>query len=239
MKKINGYISNFEEAVLAMHASRLGILEPTTERLNAEEREKIESGSIFCFVEGLGGMKRWTDGRIWSPSKICGEFLIYQEVPRHMSKNSIKKRKEVERAFESIQPVLAQEKQPDETIDKTTMHKKTVCIKHESANYHIIAYYRPIFANSSLVDVPYFQKLAAALETYLPLKDDAFLKEAMVAGDEFYRKYGLDKDLREPVLLPAKRDMLEKIALEVLMTLGKSSQRRGRIIFQKERDKIK
>lgn len=234
MKKINGYINNYEEACLVVHASRLGALARTTERLNAEERESIESGSIFCFIENENGMKRWTDGRIWSPSKISGEFLLYQEVPRHLSKNSIKKRKEVERVLDNVGGAGRRSRHED-TIDRTTMHKKTVCIRHGNSNYHIIAYYRPIFANSSLADLEYFRRLSAALSSFPELKNDEHLRKERMLDDGFYKKYGLKRDVEDSMLDSGKRVMLESMALEVLITLGKNSYKRGRrLLFQSD-----
>lgn len=34
------------------------------------------SGAVFVFGEEESGMKRWTDGRLWSPSRISGNFLV-------------------------------------------------------------------------------------------------------------------------------------------------------------------
>lgn len=42
----------------------------------------IMPGSVFVFDEGESGIYRWTDGRIWSPSRICGNFLVYRELLR-------------------------------------------------------------------------------------------------------------------------------------------------------------
>lgn len=234
MNTIYGYIGTYEEACLIVHASRIGALRPTAERLNTEEREKIESGSIFCFIENTNGMKRWTDGRIWSPSKICGEFLIYQEVPRHMSKNSIKKRKEFEKVVDVIQPSPRRSLR-EELLDRTTMHKKTVCIKHENESYHIIAYYRPIFSTSSLLDIPYFQKLNGALKEHPELKSNDFLRNELRLGDAFYTKYSLDREVGELLLEEEQRSALEKMAVEMLTMLGKNSQRRMRhLVFQQD-----
>ncbi|KAG0198650.1 hypothetical protein BGX28_007913, partial [Mortierella sp. GBA30] len=44
----------------------------------------IESGSVFVFDEDESGICRWTDGRIWSPSRICGNFLVYRELYRKL-----------------------------------------------------------------------------------------------------------------------------------------------------------
>lgn len=228
MKKIQGYISNYEEALLLVHAARLGGVELSTERLNSDEREMINSGNIFIFIENENGMKRWTDGRIWSPSKICGEFLIYQEVPRHMSKNSIKKRKEIEKVMDSIESVeYMRARVRDEPVDRTTLHKKTVCIKHENANYHIIAYYRPIFVNSSLMEMPYFKRLSAVLIEHPGLRmNDELFRE--MADANFWNKYGLIPRPGKTVLDSNKRSFLENIALEVLCTLGRNVQKKSR-----------
>lgn len=224
MKKITGYINNYEEAMLIMHASRLGCFELTRERLSSDERDKIESGDIFCFIENENGLKRWTDGRIWSPSKICGEFLVYQEVPRHLSKNSIKKRK-TDETKDQIRLGLSKK---EETVDRTTMHKKTICIKFENCNYHIIAYYRPIFVNNSLMDIPFFQKLSNALNIYPVLKDDDFVRQNLDRETGFFERFRIQREYEYVVLEKNKRAMLEGIAVDVLASLSKESMRRRR-----------
>ena len=227
MNRKIGYIANYEEACLVIHAARFGAMKPTLERLNTDQRDQIETGAIYFFVENGNGMKRWTDGRIWSPSKIYGEFLIYQEVPRHMSKNSIKKRKEKERESTTGR-FNFKESLRDELLDRTTMHKKTVSIKYGDVKYHIIAYYRPIFENASLMDQPYFCKLSEALKKNPELKDDDFLhREMKELGDKFYEKYDLDKEINQPVLQENQRDILEKLVSETLAMLAKSLQRRN------------
>ncbi|KAI1303227.1 hypothetical protein EDD11_005441 [Mortierella claussenii] len=45
----------------------------------------ITPGSVFVFDETESGICRWTDGRIWSPSRICGNYLIYRELFRKLS----------------------------------------------------------------------------------------------------------------------------------------------------------
>lgn len=198
-----------------VHAIRLGCFPTMTARLKAEERCRIESGDIFCFIENANGMKRWTDGRIWSPSKICGEFLVYQEVPRHLSKNSIKKR----RVGESLYSVNLARK--EDIVDRTTLHKKTISIRLESTTYHVISYYRPIFATYSLMDIPFFQQLDEALNLFPELKDDAFVQENMKNDSEFYVKYNVQRDFQKAVMEEEKRRALEKIAAEVLGFLWK------------------
>ncbi|OIR58238.1 MAG: Gti1/Pac2 family protein [Amphiamblys sp. WSBS2006] len=49
-------------------------------RLHDNERRQIRSGSIFVYDEAVSGIKRWTDGMIWSPSRTVEDFLIYREL---------------------------------------------------------------------------------------------------------------------------------------------------------------
>lgn len=46
-------------------------------RLKEDERKlMIKSGTIFIWDEKVAGMKRWTDGLLWSPSRILQNFLV-------------------------------------------------------------------------------------------------------------------------------------------------------------------
>jgi hypothetical protein len=53
-----------------------------TRRLVDSERKMITSGSVFVFDEDESGIKRWTDGFFWSPSRILGNFLLYRETEK-------------------------------------------------------------------------------------------------------------------------------------------------------------
>jgi hypothetical protein len=76
----HGYIENTRDSLLLFEACKRGIIPRITRRLQDRERYLIRSGSIFCFDEKESGIKRWTDGLIWSPSRILGNFLIYREM---------------------------------------------------------------------------------------------------------------------------------------------------------------
>ncbi|KAJ6151044.1 hypothetical protein N7470_007638 [Penicillium chermesinum] len=47
------------------------VLEPT-----------FSGGSVFIYEENSSGIKRWTDGVTWSPSRILGNFLVYRELDK-------------------------------------------------------------------------------------------------------------------------------------------------------------
>jgi hypothetical protein len=56
--------------------------------LTREERDHIRSGSVFIWDEDEANILRWTDGRRWSSSRPCGNFIIYDELDSGLSRDS-------------------------------------------------------------------------------------------------------------------------------------------------------
>ncbi|KAJ1928174.1 Gluconate transport-inducing protein [Tieghemiomyces parasiticus] len=79
LESYTGYIETGHDALLLFEACRRGILHRVQRRLGEKERNTIRSGSIFVWDEEESGMKRWTDGKSWSASRVLGCFLTYQE----------------------------------------------------------------------------------------------------------------------------------------------------------------
>ncbi|KAI9503103.1 Gluconate transport-inducing protein [Coemansia spiralis] len=79
METYYGFVSTSEDALALFEACRLGYKQRVPRRLSDAERGAIRSGSVFVWEEGESGMKRWTDGRSWSPSRVQGCFLTYHE----------------------------------------------------------------------------------------------------------------------------------------------------------------
>ena len=77
-----GWIETTGDALLILEAARRGLIPRVTRRLVDAERKMITSGSVFVFDEDESGIKRWTDGFFWSPSRILGNFLIYRETDK-------------------------------------------------------------------------------------------------------------------------------------------------------------
>lgn len=48
--------------------------------LEQERADLIRTGSVFVWDEAEAGMRRWTDGRCWSASRVSGCFLTYREL---------------------------------------------------------------------------------------------------------------------------------------------------------------
>ncbi len=65
---------------MLFEACRLGLLPRVQRRLSEKERQSIRSGSVFVWDEREAGMRRWTDGKSWSASRVSGSFLTYREM---------------------------------------------------------------------------------------------------------------------------------------------------------------
>jgi len=78
----SGWIETTGDALLILEAARRGLIPRVTRRLVDSERKMITSGSVFVFDEVESGIKRWTDGFFWSPSRILGNFLLYRETDK-------------------------------------------------------------------------------------------------------------------------------------------------------------
>jgi hypothetical protein len=78
----SGWIETTGDALLILEAARRGMIPRVTRRLVDNERKMITSGSVFVFDEDESGIKRWTDGFFWSPSRILGNFLLYRETDK-------------------------------------------------------------------------------------------------------------------------------------------------------------
>ncbi|KAJ6502267.1 Gti1/Pac2 family-domain-containing protein [Mycena sanguinolenta] len=76
------HVRNAHDAHVVFEATRQGFLRPITRRLDESERATlIQSGAVFVWVEEehAAGLKRWTDGRVWSQSRMREPYLFYDE----------------------------------------------------------------------------------------------------------------------------------------------------------------
>ncbi|KXT03410.1 hypothetical protein AC578_1576 [Pseudocercospora eumusae] len=79
----HGFVHNSMDGLVLFEACLSGKLHHVPRRPHDRERSSlIKSGSIFIYEENASGIKRWTDGVAWSPSRILGNFLIYRELEK-------------------------------------------------------------------------------------------------------------------------------------------------------------
>ena len=78
-----GHIASTQDALVLFEACLSGALNHVARRPHDRERSSlIKSGNVFIYEEHSSGIKRWTDGVPWSPSRILGNFLVYRELER-------------------------------------------------------------------------------------------------------------------------------------------------------------
>ncbi|PNS15341.1 hypothetical protein CAC42_600 [Sphaceloma murrayae] len=78
-----GFVQNSMDGLMLFEACLSGKLHHVPRRPHDRERSTlIRSGSVFIYEENASGIKRWTDGVAWSPSRILGNFLIYRELEK-------------------------------------------------------------------------------------------------------------------------------------------------------------
>ncbi|MCJ1375499.1 hypothetical protein MMC20_006736 [Loxospora ochrophaea] len=78
-----GHVASTKDALLLFEACLNGQVSHVPRRPHDRERSQlIRSGSVFIYEENASGIKRWTDGVPWSPSRILGNFLVYRELSK-------------------------------------------------------------------------------------------------------------------------------------------------------------
>jgi hypothetical protein len=80
METYQGHVRTPQDAIILFEACRIGLLPRVQRRLSEKERQLIKSGSVFVWDEREAGMRRWTDGKSWSASRVSGSFLTYREM---------------------------------------------------------------------------------------------------------------------------------------------------------------
>ncbi|WBW71241.1 cAMP-independent regulatory protein Pac2 [Schizosaccharomyces osmophilus] len=80
MQTYSGVIKTPLDAIILFEACRIGLLPRVQRRLSDHERSLICAGSVFVWDEREAGMRRWTDGKSWSASRVSGSFLTYREM---------------------------------------------------------------------------------------------------------------------------------------------------------------
>lgn len=67
------------ECGLILEQAVMGRIRRIRRRMNERERRCIKAGDIFVYSEEESKIKRWTDSRKWSPSRVHGSFMMYFE----------------------------------------------------------------------------------------------------------------------------------------------------------------
>lgn len=84
MESYRGTIKDKLDAIYLVEAVRHNRIPEIKDRISKHERCRyIKPGNIFVWNEKNSNIKRWTDGKKWSASRVAGIFLTYYEmIPR-------------------------------------------------------------------------------------------------------------------------------------------------------------
>ncbi|KAI8367813.1 Gti1/Pac2 family-domain-containing protein, partial [Choanephora cucurbitarum] len=133
----NGFIETTTDALLIFEACRRGILPKISRRLQDRERGAIRSGTIYVFDEKESGIRRWTDGLVWSPSRILANFLIYRELD---GRESLHQKQHMETSRDRERNLVGSLTDTYK-FKKGGLIKKTISIHLNGSIQHLISYY--------------------------------------------------------------------------------------------------
>lgn len=152
VETFHGYIETTQDTLLIFEACRRGMLPRICRRLQEKERRIVQSGTVFVFDERESGIKRWTDGLVWSPSRILGNFLVYRELDKRnaggkkdaspIDRASRSSSSDVESAIEkNKERALVGSLTNSYRFKKNGLVKKTMSIVVNGVSQHLISYY--------------------------------------------------------------------------------------------------
>lgn len=165
-----GHIASTLDALVLFEACLSGTLNHVPRRPHDRERQElIKSGNVFIYEEHSSGIKRWTDGVSWSPSRILGNFLIYRELekpfPPGEKKRALKKNKKIQQGVTKTEPAPrsnsmgypsamdtgavgkdAERSLIGSLIDSYPFKneglvKKTISVSYQGVPHHLVSYY--------------------------------------------------------------------------------------------------
>ncbi|KAJ1834656.1 Gluconate transport-inducing protein [Coemansia sp. RSA 2711] len=137
----HGYIENADDALLLFEACRVGILQRRKRRLCDRERRNLRSGSVYVWDESESGIRRWTDGKRWSPSRVNSFFLMYTELEPRLSQDD--ELVEARRSASSDVPM-------DDGLTKKAFSMFTT----DNNKLHVMCYYRKADVESGRLGTP-------------------------------------------------------------------------------------
>lgn len=160
----NGFIKTTEDALLLVEGVLRGELNHVSRRPHDRERERlIKSGSVFIYSEGSSGIRRWTDGIHWSPSRILGNFLLYRELESPFAPGQKKralKNKKPSHPYGGASQVPAEDREfigslvDSYAFKPNGLIKKTISVDFHGIAHHIVSYYTLAEAKSQTLPTP-------------------------------------------------------------------------------------
>ncbi|KAJ7275764.1 Gti1/Pac2 family-domain-containing protein [Mycena rebaudengoi] len=183
-----GHVETTVDALRVVYAAHVGVIPRVRKRFTSQQRKAyIISGGVFVFHERESGMNRWTDGLSWSPSRVDGNFLIYQE----------------------MQEVPATNDQERTKVEKRNgLRKRTLCVtirgntRQNDHILHLICYFKQDHVVSNAIMRPSFHPdiMAFRLPPEIFQLDELRSPSTVVTGPDGMQKF-VEMEETDPVHL--------------------------------------
>ena len=164
METYYGHVRTPADAIVLFEACRLGLLPRVQRRLSEKERQSIKSGSVFVWDEREAGMRRWTDGKSWSASRVSGSFLTYREMEGKRGGNGFAPPLAPPRAGKTPDSTRGSDSDLEPLVDDGPdgyrykpdgLMKQSFSITTSSGNHlHLISYYTRSHPNAQALKQP-------------------------------------------------------------------------------------
>ncbi|KAK9703880.1 Gluconate transport-inducing protein [Basidiobolus ranarum] len=184
METYYGVIESIQDALLIFEACRLGYLRRVQRRLSDKERQSLRSGSVYVWEEEEAGMRRWTDGRTWSPSRVHGSFLTYSELEG--------KRKSVKLTDSPPMPSMTGNFMDLEVDNGCLIKQSLSCTTADHRRLHLVAYYRKsqlsVDKTPSPSKDPFFAQIVIPKGLYPDMTDEWPVSLSNPTGTDFEKE---------------------------------------------------
>jgi Gti1/Pac2 family transcription factor len=198
----HGFVHTTHDVLMILEACLSARLSHIPRRPHDRERASlIASGNVFVYEENASGIKRWTDGMTWSPSRIMGNFLVYRELnPNNYPSGEKKVARKRKRSADlgptdgntptAGAPTAAEEDRrlvgslvdsygfkPDGLV------KRTLTVQYKHVAHHLISYYTVQDVKDGILKRPEFDTNLAGLQVRSELLNYAFKQPIHDAED--------------------------------------------------------
>ncbi|RMY23007.1 hypothetical protein D0866_11784 [Hortaea werneckii] len=145
----NGLVRTPTDARIIFEACNIGLLRRVQRRLSEKERQSIKSGSVFVWDEREAGVRRWTDGKSWSASRVSGSFLTYREMEGKRVSSSVEKNANRDGVQDGQQQTDVDEGPDGYKCKPNGLMKQSISITTENGqDLHLISYFSQASPNA-------------------------------------------------------------------------------------------
>lgn len=174
MESYHGHVRTQLDAILLFEACRQGLIPRIRRRLSERERLQIGSGSVYIWDEQEAGMRRWTDSKSWSASRVSGAFLTYREMEGNRSKTSTFAGDEADSPDAKGGPVSPSGSDEGYKYKVNGLYKQSFSIVTSTGlKLHLISYYSKEDLNSGKLPQPSTDLNLRSLHIPIDLYPDA------------------------------------------------------------------